>query len=416
MLLKLRKSSLINDSQINITGSKSESNRLLILQALLHGIELENISNADDVQLMMKALASDSKEVDIHHAGTAMRFLSSYFASSPGRNVILTGSTRMKQRPIGILVDALRSMGAEIEYVENEGFPPLKINGKQLKSNHVKLKAGISSQYITSLMLIGSRIPGGLKIELEGDLTSVPYIMMTEKLLNQVGATCSFQNKTIKVAEYSKNTEKKLITVESDWSSASYYYSLVALSAVGTSVSISSYKEDSLQGDSALKELYPEFGVSSEFIGNKLILKKNYNPEIKSLHFDLINTPDIAQTIAVTCLGLGLDCHLTGLHTLKIKETDRLMALKTEIEKFGGKVIITDESLTLESPGKLKSDCTVNTYNDHRMAMAFAPLALVTDLLIADADVVSKSYPDFWKDWSALGIEISDFQNNTPNT
>ena len=404
MTLRLSRSILTSGRKLNITGSKSESNRLLILQALFPGIELENLSNADDVEVMIKALNATSEEIDIHHAGTAMRFLTAYFASTPGTELTLTGSSRMKERPIGVLVDALRTLGAEINYIGNEGFPPLRISGRQLEGELVSIDPGISSQYITAFMLIGSKMPNGLTIEFKGKPTSIPYIKMTQKLLQQVGVDCEFEQNQIRILPAEFITETRCLTVESDWSSASYFFSLIALSSVGTRISLRSYREDSLQGDSELTRIYESFGVSWNFEEEILHLEKVAIPDSESVEFDLVNTPDIAQTIAVTCLGLGMDCQLTGLHTLKIKETDRLQALKNEIEKFGGRVNITDNSLQLESPKKLVSHAIVNTYDDHRMAMAFAPLALNSDLMIEDAGVVSKSYPDYWEDLKSLGI------------
>ena len=406
MRLKLSRSTLKSGQELSITGSKSESNRLLILQALIPSIAIKNLSNADDVQVMQKALGADADEVDVHHAGTAMRFLTAYFASSPGKNVSLTGSSRMKERPIGVLVDALRDLGAEIDYLENEGYPPLQISGRELTKNEVTVNAGISSQYITALMLIGCRLSGGLQINLDGKITSVPYIKMTQNLLKRAGVGCEFDDDLIRVSPVPADTDSKLLTVESDWSSASYFFSMIAMSPIGTTVSLRSYRPDSLQGDSALVEIYKNFGVGSTFEDNRLNLEKISEPSEEKISFDLINTPDIAQTIAVTCLGMGIGCNLEGLHTLKIKETDRLQALKIEMEKFGAVVTITDRTLELHSPPRLRRGATVATYNDHRMAMAFAPLALKTDLAIADAGVVSKSYPDFWDDLSVLGIQF----------
>ncbi len=404
MDLKLDQISNIVDSTIQITGSKSETNRLLILQALYPEIQIENVSNSDDSQLMQKALASDKELIDIHHAGTAMRFLTAYFAVAKGRDTILTGSQRMQERPIKILVDALRQLGCEITYEKEEGFPPIKLKGTPPNTHKVALAANVSSQYISALMLIASSLPKGLEISLEGKVTSVPYIKMTLSLLNDVGITGSFENNTIKIDPIGVVTPKTIV-VESDWSSASYYYSIVALSDSKT-ITLGSYKKVSYQGDSVLAEIYNQLGVQTSFSDHKVTLKKvPLAADMKELVLDLSNAPDIAQTIAVTCFGLGIACHLTGLHTLKIKETDRLEALKTEIEKLGGSVTITNNSLTLAAATGIKQDVAIETYNDHRMAMAFAPLALRTSLLIKDADVVSKSYPDFWKDLKQVGFK-----------
>lgn len=419
MLLDLRKSELFDTlPEIVITGSKSESNRLLLLQALYPELEIANISNSDDSEVMQKALHSKENHIDVSHAGTAMRFLTAFFATQEGRHITITGSARMKQRPIEVLVDALNSLGADIDYLENKGCPPLKINGKSLSKDKVSLKANVSSQYISALLLIAPRLQNGLELTLEGEITSVPYINMTLGLLKQIGVSATFENNKIKVNPLSPTEVKvKNLVVESDWSSASYFYSIIALSPIGTTITIGSYKENSLQGDSVLKQIYKDFGVESTFNGHSLSLKKIENTNQKSITYDLKNAPDIAQTISVTCFGLGIACHLTGLHTLKIKETDRLVALKTEIEKFGGSVTITDNSLTLEAHNFFTSNsnafvaetdrAAVATYHDHRMAMAFAPLALKTNLKIEDAMVVSKSYPTFWEGLKAIGFKIS---------
>jgi 3-phosphoshikimate 1-carboxyvinyltransferase len=402
----LKKSKISAFSELKITGSKSESNRVLLLQALYEGLTISNLSNSDDSQLMQKAIASKDDTVDIHHAGTAMRFLTAYFATRVGKSTTLTGSERMQERPIKILVDALNSLGASITYTKKEGYPPLLIQGKALSKSVVHLKANVSSQYISALLLIAPTLYHGLILHLEGDITSTPYINMTLSLLNDLGVQSTFESNTITVQPFSGLVDKKF-TVESDWSSASYFYSIVALSPVGTQINISAYKPNSLQGDAVLKDIYQKLGVESTFESTVLSLKKADTPLIKKLTLDLANAPDIAQTIAVTCLGLQLDCDLTGLHTLKIKETDRLVALQNEIKKLGTSIEITNDSLHLKSPSLLRSGAHIATYNDHRMAMAFAPLALKTTLYIDDAEVVSKSYPDFWKDLSTLGFEMN---------
>jgi 3-phosphoshikimate 1-carboxyvinyltransferase len=407
MDITLHKSHIDNrQSHITITGSKSESNRLLLLKALYPEFTLENISNSDDSNLMTQALISNSDIIDIHHAGTAMRFLTAFLSIQEGKEVIITGSQRMKERPIKILVDALNELGADISYVENEGFPPLRIKGKKLTENKVSLEANVSSQYISALLLIASRLENGLELTLKGSITSIPYIKMTLALLDDIGIETSFVGNIITIKPSTKKLNAKTLVVESDWSSASYYFSIVALCDVGTEITLSSYKENSLQGDSVLVDIYEHFGVVSAFRDNTVALKKTaVNPE--PLNLDLRNAPDIAQTIAVTCFGLGIACDLTGLHTLKIKETDRLVALKTEIEKLGGTVRITDESLHLSPATTIKRNVPIATYHDHRMAMAFAPLALKTDLIIEDANVVSKSYPTFWEDLESLGFKIT---------
>ncbi len=405
MQIQLKKSKINSFSELKITGSKSESNRVLLLQALFEGLEIKNVSNSDDSQLMQKALKSNSSVVDIHHAGTAMRFLTAYYATRLGKTTTLTGSSRMQERPIKILVDALNTLGASISYTKNDGYPPLLIEGKTLTKSNVQMKANVSSQYISALLLIAPTLENGLTLHLEGEITSTPYIKMTLSLLNELGVQTSFEINTITVFPFRQLTSKTFV-VESDWSSASYFYSIVALSPVGTQIAISEYKSTSLQGDAILQKIYKDLGVESTFNGTTLILKKIETSSPNCLTIDLSNAPDIAQTIAVTCLGLKIDCDLTGLHTLKIKETDRLVALQNEIQKLGTTINITNNSLQLKSPLDLNPGVVISTYNDHRMAMAFAPLALKTQLFVDDAEVVSKSYPDFWNDLKTIGFTI----------
>ena len=402
LLLQTSQSDL--QAQIAITGSKSETNRLLLLQALFPNITLANTSNSDDSEVMQKALKGNEEIVDIHHAGTAMRFLTAYFAVNEGREVVLTGSPRMKERPIKVLVEALQQLGAQISYENEEGYPPIRIKGQKITANKVNIPANVSSQYISALLLIAPKLENGIEITLVGEITSIPYIKMTLALLNDLNIQTSFEGNTIKV--YPKQeVESKVMTVESDWSSASYFFSLAALSNEA-SISLSSYKETSLQGDSALVDIYAKMGVETHFEENKMTLIKQANFELKTLNLDLNNTPDIAQTIVVTCLGLGIGCHLTGLHTLKIKETDRLEALRIEMTKLGANISVTNDSLTLIATKDINSNIKIATYNDHRMAMAFAPLALKVPIIIENAEVVSKSYPDFWEDLKILGFGI----------
>ncbi|WP_405383798.1 3-phosphoshikimate 1-carboxyvinyltransferase [Maribacter sp. LLG6340-A2] len=396
----------LNDT-ITITGSKSESNRSLLLAALFSNIKIENISNSDDAQVMAKGLKISEGTVDIHHAGTAMRFLTGYFASQEGKEVILTGSKRMTERPIEILVDALKTLGADISYVQDEGYPPIKIKGQRIVKDKVSLPANVSSQYISSLLLIAPSLENGLELELVGKITSVPYIKMTLALLNEIGVENSFKGNLIKVTPKAKVAPTTLV-VESDWSSASYFYGICALAALGTEITLSAYKKESLQGDSVLADIYTSFGVETTFGSNTITLKKTDKEVAKENEFDLANAPDIAQTIAVTCFGLGVGCHLTGLHTLKIKETDRLEALNTELSKLGANISVTDKTLTIIPSVGILEDIAIDTYNDHRMAMAFAPLAMKTRLKVNDAEVVSKSYPDFWKDLKQLGFGIKE--------
>ena len=392
--------------EIKISGSKSESNRLLILRAYTSFFKIFNLSDSDDTNTMISALKSEDEEIDIGHAGTAMRFLTSYYSSIINSSKILTGSERMKQRPISILVDALNHIGAEIEYLESEGYPPIKLKGKLITNNVVILPANVSSQYISSLMMLGVSLEDGLKINLSTKITSLPYIKMTKILIERIGGEVIIKSDKIIIKPFLAHNISDQ-TVESDWSSASYFYSLVALSDY-SEITISTFFKKSIQGDSRIENIYRKFGVETSFRDNKIHLKKvNVElPEIISIN--LQDNPDLAQTIIITCLGLGVDCDLQGLHTLKIKETDRLIALKKEIEKFDvDRVEVSDQSIILKNNSKLKSNVTVDTYNDHRMAMSFAPLSLIIPIIIRNPEVVSKSYSNFWNDLKSVGFIIS---------
>ena len=391
--------------EIKITGSKSETNRLLILKELFKKISLSNSSNSDDSNVMRKALNSDESIIDIGHAGTAMRFLTSFYAISDGREIVLTGSERMRERPIKILVDALNELGANIKYTGNKGYPPLKIKGKNISGGEIILPSNISSQYLTSLLLIGPRLKNGLKIKLSGQITSYPYVKLTLEFLKRIGVDLEIKRDFIFVKNMIDIKEKN-IKIESDWSSASYFFSAVALSRF-SNLKLSFFSTDSLQGDSILVKLYKKFGVVSKIKNGNLLLSKNSKFQKPNfINLNLNDTPDLAQTIAVTCLGLKINCELNGLHTLKIKETDRLLALKNEISKFGASVKITNDSLHLIAKKNLKHDVEIDTYNDHRMAMAFAPLALKNNLKIKNEQVVTKSYPAFWKDLQSIGFQV----------
>ena len=389
---------------LDITGSKSETNRLLLLQALFPQLVIENASNSDDSVAMKKALNSEDRVKDIHHAGTAMRFLTAYFAANRSKEVELTGSARMQERPIALLVDALRALGADIEYAKKEGYPPLIIQGKSLKGGKVSLPANVSSQYISALLLSAPCFEQGLQLTLEGAITSLPYIKMTLALLERIGLTASFDGQTITVPPQTQVAPQHQI-VESDWSSASYWFSIAALSQTAE-IRLNSYYNKSLQGDAVLMKIFRQLGVESSIEGHQLILKKISDFQLPStLTLDLVEAPDIAQTIAVACYGLGVECCLHGLHTLKIKETDRLIALENELGKLGATIEVDENSLWLSPKQNFQANQSIDTYNDHRMAMAFAPLALRIPLTINDAEVVSKSYPGFWED-----LQKSDFQ------
>ena len=404
MNLEIFHPSKVCNGVINIKGSKSITNRLLFLQSLYPSIKIINESNSEDTAVMKKALNSKNNFIDIGHAGTAMRFLTSYFSTVKDREIILTGSKRMEERPIKILVDALRKLGAKILYQKNEGFPPIKIIGTDLMSKDISLSSNISSQYISSLMLLAPIIDNGLRIKLIGKVTSEPYIKMTLELLKELGIN-SFIKKNIIKIKPKKKINQISYKVESDWSSASYFYSIIALCEDGEIV-LNNFNKKSLQGDSCLVKIYDLLGVLTRFDNGSLILSKKKIEVKNELNINLIDSPDIAQTIAVTCFGLGLNCNLKGLHTLKIKETDRLIALKNEMTKLGSEITITNDSFHLKKINNtLNKSCLIKTYNDHRMAMAFAPLSINYPIQIEDFEVVKKSYPNFWTDLESIGFE-----------
>jgi 3-phosphoshikimate 1-carboxyvinyltransferase len=404
----LEKSKLIGNKTIEISGSKSISNRLLILKKLFHHIIIENLSNSQDTQLLEAALDSHAEIIDIHHAGTAMRFLTSYYAIQEGKTHILSGSDRMKQRPIKFLVDALRDLGAEISYLENEGFPPLKITGKKLEKSSVTIPANISSQFISSLMLIGAKLENGLEINLEGKVTSRPYLEMTLKILRTLGISYHWEENTIQIFPDLQNTMKTSqvipFVVESDWSSASYFYSVAAIAR--DTINLKYFKPYSLQGDSVLREIYWKyFGVNtiSEGAESRIsLLPNNYFNFPEKIILDMNDCPDIAQTLCVTATAMNIPFEITGLSTLKVKETDRLLALKNELFKIGCIADITEDSIASLKFFEPNENISIKTYNDHRMAMSFAPFCLIKSLNIENEEVVEKSYPQFWEDFDKI--------------
>ena len=409
-MFEISKKSKSIEGALKISGSKSESNRLLALRGFASYFEINNISDSDDTNAMISAMNSNQEKIDIGHAGTAMRFLTSYFSSIKNSSIILTGSKRMRERPISILVDALRELDIDISYLENEGYPPIKINGKVIKRKEVNLPANVSSQYISSLMMLGVSLENGLVINLSTEITSLPYIEMTKKIIERIGGSVKFKSNQILIDSLSNKKIPNQL-VESDWSSASYFYSIVALSDL-SDLTLYTYYKNSIQGDSDVVKIFKKFGVKTTYMNNKIHLSKSDYKNEKKISLDLLNNPDLAQTIVVTCLGLGIDCDLYGLHTLRIKETDRLKALKSEIDKFGvDKIEITDNSLHLENKSKLKSSVSIDTFNDHRMAMSFAPLSLVNPIIINDPMVVTKSYINFWNDLEKLGFKILKINN-----
>ena len=396
---------------IILPGSKSISNRLLILRAVHNSkVKFINLSDADDTLILAKALGkiqeSKSATIDIHHAGTDMRFLTAYLSAKEGE-WILSGSDRMKKRPIGELVRALKAIGADISYLEQDGFPPLKIKGKKLAGGKIEIDGSISSQFISALLLIGTTFSNGLELVLKGEIVSRPYIKMTIELLKQFGIKFDFSKDRIVLKEITSNIKHQTLNIESDWSAASYWYSIIALQN-GSEMTLENLSQNSLQADSILPKIYDKLGVRTEFT-SKGIKLTNKPIEISEFKYDFTDCPDIAQTLAATCVGIGIKAELSGLQTLKHKETDRISALKTELEKFGAIVQTTNNSLTILHTTTLRTpNAELRTYQDHRMAMSLAPLSLkVPELKIADPEVVDKSYSAFWDDLELCGFDVS---------
>jgi len=397
---------------VQLTGSKSESNRALIIQSLSKGqVEIANLSEAADTVTLNHVLqiSSDPKPgfntIDIGPAGTAMRFLTAYLNLVKG-SFILTGTERMQQRPIGILVDAMKEIGADIHYEKKVGYPPLKIEGGLFQGkDRVKIKGDISSQYISALLLIAPALKKGLTLEIEGELTSKPYVSMTLDMLKSVGIQHEWTNNAIKIAP--QTFDKQTIYVEPDWSAASYWYAIVALADANASIVLPGLRKNSLQGDIAIISIMEHFGVQSSFESDGLHLNKKIIDSDISL-FNFKECPDLAQTVVVVAAALKRDVSFTGLETLKIKETDRIAALQKEIAKFGAELIEDGDTYHLKTARVYQpEEVTFDTYEDHRMAMAFAPLALVFDQIkIAEPQVVEKSYPDFWNHLQAQAFVI----------
>jgi 3-phosphoshikimate 1-carboxyvinyltransferase len=405
--------------KVQLTGSKSESNRALIIKALSGGkVKIENLSEAADTVTLENALnetrnflsdggtSTERLIIDIGPAGTAMRFLAAYLSLQNGQ-FILTGSARMKERPIGILVEALKAIGGKIEYTEQYGFPPLKIMGSfTQKSDTVSIKGNVSSQYLSALLLVANALPKGLTLRIEGELTSKPYLMMTLDMLKEAGIDHSWNDNSITIPN--QMAKEAVLSIEPDWSAASYWYSIVALSKEA-SILLPGLRSTSLQGDNEITDIMESFGVLSEFTREGLKLTKTTIQKPRD-HFDFKSCPDLAQTVIAFCAAMGREATFSGLETLKIKETDRISALQNEIAKFGVR-------LFEEKPEVYRLDCskkfeptelTFKTYDDHRMAMAFAPLALVfNSVKIEEPEVVEKSYPEFWQHLSEQGFIIN---------
>lgn len=395
---------------IALPASKSLSARALIVSALAGSGSVDNLSDCDDTRVMRRALEEDSPLVDIMAAGTAMRFLTAYYAVTKGQH-ILTGTARMKQRPIGILVEALRTLGADIEYTEQEGYPPLRITGKRLRGGELHLPADVSSQYVSALLMVGPMLEDGLKLHLVGEVASRPYIDMTLGLMAEFGAeACWSTADTICVAPQPYKADT-IYNIEPDWSAASYWYEMVALSNdPEAGVMLPGLREESLQGDSCVAQLFESLGVATCYQPDGIFIhKKKTAGAIPCLEIDFTAMPDLAQTLAVTCAMSGQVFHFDGLQSLKIKETDRILALQAELQQLGLPTTCTNHSMNFKGPQSTTphSMPLIKTYDDHRMAMAFAPCALRCDSIsIANPEVVSKSYPSFWEDLRSIGVSI----------
>ncbi|WP_297973639.1 3-phosphoshikimate 1-carboxyvinyltransferase [uncultured Bacteroides sp.] len=405
---------------IQLPASKSISNRALILHALAQGsITPANLSDCDDTRVMVKALDGAPEHIDILAAGTAMRFLTAYLSATPGTRII-TGTERMQQRPIRILVNALRELGAKIEYAGKEGFPPLRITGTELAGKEITLAGNVSSQYISALLMIGPVLKNGLNLRLTGTIISRPYINLTLQLMTEFGATAAWSAEdciTVHPGAYKDIP----FTVESDWSAASYWYQMVALSQgtaangkdnTAQAVELTGLFAHSYQGDSRGAELFGKLGVRTTYTDRGVALSKCGTP-VTRMEEDLVDIPDLAQTFVTTCCLMDIPFRFTGLQSLKIKETDRIQALITELRKLGYVVKSEEDSILLWDGERCQPDASpvIATYEDHRMAMAFAPAALqMADLQIADPQVVSKSYPGYWKDLQQAGFEIETIE------
>ena len=395
------------ETQVSLPLSKSISNRALVINALTDGaLPLKKVAKCDDTDVMVAALSSDEACVNMGAAGTAMRFLTAYYSSQPGREIVIDGTERMRHRPIAVLVDALRACGATIEYAGEECYPPLRISGKKLHGGDITLSASVSSQYISALLMIAPTMEQGLRLTLEGDIISRPYIMMTLSMMRRWGVESEFVGNTITIAP------QKYIPidfeVEADWSAASYWYEIAALSS--GDVSLQGLNSRSVQGDSEILKYFEGLGINTHF--NDEMVELEPSPDlVPRLNIDLSDQPDLAQTIVVTSCMLGIPFHITGLSTLKIKETDRLEALRTEMLKLG-------MVLTIEHDSELIWDGTrrpiyefpvIDTYEDHRMAMAFAPVSIfIPGIVINNIEVVSKSYPDYWQHLQDAGFKFQE--------
>ena len=394
---------------VNLPASKSECNRALIIEALLQKSDLiNNISEAADSQTLvsiLKQFSNGEGKFNVGPAGTTLRFLTAFFTTQKGAQV-LNGSARMSERPIGVLVDALRNLGASIDYLGRKDYPPIRINESNIIGGEIEIDGGVSSQYISALMLIAPTLTKGLNIKILDDLVSQPFLEMTAKLMQCFGAEVKFDNSSILVKNGGYCSSQ--FAVESDWSAASYWYEILSFAKSGQ-VRLEGLRRNSFQGDSLVADLYKVFGVESQFVSSGVILSKVDIELPQYFEYDFTLCPDLAQTVAVTCAGLRIEAKLTGLKTLKIKETDRILALQNELEKLGVEIECGNDWIKLNiaecSSFKLEPSAQIETYKDHRMAMSFAPIAIKSGSLeIEDPSVVVKSYPSFWQDLQEVGF------------
>ena len=387
-------------------ASKSESNRALIIEALSGaGSKLENLSEANDTRVITRLLQEKADELNAEDAGTVMRFMTAYLAVT-GQQKTITGTARMQQRPIGILVEALRQLGAQIDYLGQEGYPPLAFRGIDRNQQYpatLQVRGDISSQYISALLMVAPLFPHGLTLELQGKVGSRPYIQMTLALMQHFGVQSDFTGNVIKVPAQSYG--RAIYTIESDWSGASYWYSMVAL-AKEARVTLTGLRQASFQGDSAIADIMVNIGVKTEFVSQGVILTKT--DTLKPFSYDFSDCPDLAQTVAVVCAAKGIAAEMTGLESLRIKETDRIAALQQELRKIGGDLEDLGQEIFRVKPATgIPGQPKFHTYEDHRMAMAFAPLGLLAPVEIEEPHVVRKSYPRYWENLAAMGFDLA---------
>jgi len=414
MIYRIRKTSKELKGTIRLTPSKSISNRILIIRALCpERFAIKNLATAHDTKILENLLNSQDGILDAEDAGTTFRFLAAFMAQKPG-HWLLTGTERMKQRPISILVDALRETGAEISYAKKENYPPLKIAGKELNGGEVEMDGSVSSQFISALLMIAPNLTNGLRIKIKGEIFSRPYIEMTLKLMKSFGIHYEWKNDSISVSR--QQYQPHSIIVESDWSAASYWFEMAALSE-SADLDIVGLQKDSIQGDAVIADIMKKFGVMTEFKGDGIHITKNKSSTVPvKFNDDFRECPDLVQTMAVTCAALGIESSFSGIQNLRIKETDRLDALQSELKKIVVSAAVPgNDTVKFSVPGlefDKAADVLFQTHNDHRMAMALAPLALrLNEIKIENPGVVNKSYPEFWNDLRSVGFEIDEIQN-----